>query len=206
MTKPTLADVNQLTREVILPFHQVMRHMPLRAEPGRFEDDAQHSWSVALLACALAPHIDKSLDIGKVCQFATIHDLVEVYAGDTSNFAAEDIKATKEAREQAALERLRKQTGKFPWIAETVAAYEAQESAEAKFVKSIDKLIPLLFDYIEEGLFYHANKITLTQWQKQMQKHREKASGHQGAFVYYDELWNLLLANPHLFHQPPKTR
>ena len=50
--------------------------------------------------------MDSKLDVGKICQFATVYDLVEVYAGDTSSFADESKKATKEQREENALRKL----------------------------------------------------------------------------------------------------
>jgi 5'-deoxynucleotidase YfbR-like HD superfamily hydrolase len=202
MGKPRLEDLEFLARDIVLAFYRVQRHTPLRMEDGRWENDAEHSWSVALFACALAPHIDPALDVGKICQYATVHDLVEVHAGDTSNFAPQEKKASKEAREEAALGRLTKQLSAFPWITQTIIEYEEQATAEARFVKSIDKLIPLLFDYVEEGLFYQENKITVEDWKKQLEKHRQKASRHAGVFEYYDQIWDLLLANPHFFHQP----
>lgn len=205
MTKPTLDDLLNLVKQIVIPFYQVKRHTPIRAEGGRYENDAEHSWSVALMAAALAPHIDPKLDIGKICQFAIVHDLVEVHAGDTSNFADEAMKATKNNREEMALCKLQKDLVALPWIPATIKEYEAQTTIEAQFVKSVDKLLPLIFDYIEEGLFYQENKITVEEWQTQLRKHREKASKHSGAFVYYDELWNLLLASPHLFHTPSST-
>jgi 5'-deoxynucleotidase YfbR-like HD superfamily hydrolase len=205
MSKPTVSDLEFLAKEVVLAFYQVKRHVPLRFEPGRRENDAEHSWSLALFACALAPHIDKKLDVGKICQYATVHDLVEVYAGDTSNFASAEKKATKEQRERLALERLRQELTAFPWIVEAATDYEEQQTPESNYVRSVDKLLPLLFDYMEEGLFYHENKITIEQWKEHLQKHRQKAGVHAGAFEYYDQLWNLLLANPHFFYDPMKT-
>jgi 5'-deoxynucleotidase YfbR-like HD superfamily hydrolase len=204
MPKLLLSNLEHLVKSIVIPFYRVERHTPLRFAPGRYENDAEHSWSVALMASALAPQVDASLDVGKVCQFATVHDLVEVYAGDTSNFADASKKATKDQREEDALRRLRTELTHLPWITETIEAYEAQNSPEARFVKSVDKIIPLLFDYIEEGLFYKENKITLEEWKRHMQKHRQKASTHTGAFVYYDELWNALEANPHFFHKESK--
>ncbi len=202
MPKPSLDDVIALVQQIIIPFYQVKRDLPLRAEDSRCENDAEHSWSVGLVAAALAPHVDPTLDVGKICQFAIVHDLVEIHAGDTSNFADAAAKATKEAREKAAQLRLEKDLQALPWIPATIEAYEAQDTAEARFVKSVDKLLPLIFDYLEEGLFYHENKITVEDWKTQLRAHREKASKHSGAFAYYDELWSLLLANPHFFHRP----
>jgi 5'-deoxynucleotidase YfbR-like HD superfamily hydrolase len=201
MAQPSVDDLQMLFRDIVLPFYQIDRATPLRFAPGTYENDAEHSWSLALMACALAPHIDKSLDVGRIAEFATVHDLVEVYAGDTSNFGNESDKASKDKREHAALRKIQTKLTAFPWISETIEQYEMQISEEAKFVKSVDKLITLLIDYLEGGLFYKENRITVAQWKRVLQKHREKASKHSGAFKYYDELWNLLLANPHFFHQ-----
>lgn len=205
MTKPTLQDLEFLAKSVIFPFYQVQRQTPLRFEEQRLENDAEHSWSLAFVAAALAPHVDQQLDTGKICQYATVHDLVEIHAGDTSSFGTAQEKATKEEREQQALAQLRKELKTFPWITDTIEAYEAQADPEARFVKSVDKLIALLFDYAESGLFYQENKITLESWQEQLQTHRKKAATHEGAFAYYDELWNLLLNSPHFFHQPAEA-
>ncbi|HUB94216.1 MAG TPA: HD domain-containing protein [Verrucomicrobiae bacterium] len=201
MSKPSTRDLINLVKDIVFPFYSVKRHTALHFDANRFENDAEHSWSVAFVALSLAPHTDTTLDVGKVCQFATVHDLVEVYAGDTSNFADASKRATKEQREEDALHKLEQKLTALPWVAATVREYEAQVLPEARFVKSIDKLLPLLFDYIEEGFFYHENKITMDEWKQHMQKHREKAAKHPGVFEYYEELWDLLLANPHLFHQ-----
>src|SRR5260370_21439547 len=200
MPKPTIAGLEQLVREVIFPFYEVERQVPLRFAPGRRENDAEHSWSLALFACALAPQIDPELDVGKVCQFAVVHDLVEIYAGDTSNFAPEAERVAKAAREHEALQKLQKECVAFPWISETITAYEKQDQPEARFVKSLDKVIVLLVDLIDEGHFYHENKITLKNWYAKMQKHREKAGVHPGAFEYYEAIRGHLIANPHFFH------
>lgn len=206
MSRPTIQDLSDLLTGIVIPFYAIERKTPLPPfELGRYEDDAQHSWSVALLAAALAPHVDATLDIGKVCQFAIVHDLVEVESGDVSNFAPADEKARKSDREAAALQMLEQKLAAFPWIAATMHEYEAQTSQEARFVKSVDKVITLLFDYVSEGYFDKVNHITIEHWQEQLQKQREKARSHAGAFEYYDELWNLFLANPQFFYRPEES-
>lgn len=199
--RPSVDDLKRLVRDVIFPFYQIDRQTPLPFSTTRRENDAEHSWSVALLACALAPHIDPKLDNGKVAQFATVHDLVEVYAGDTSNFARENEKALKDERERAALDRLKDELSALPWICQTIETYEAQLLEEAKFVKSVDKLLALLYDVVEEGALYRIDHITLADWRQKLQNHRKKAGKHPGVFAYYDELWNFLLANPQFFYQ-----
>ena len=200
MTKPTVAQLEKLIKEIVFPFYQIERSFSFTLRPERPENDAEHSWSLTLLACSLAPHIDPKLDVGKIAQFATVHDLVEVYAGDTANFAPEKERATKDERERQALRRFEREWTQFPWIMETIAEYESQASSEAQFVKSVDKLITILIDCVEEGYFYHNNKITAELWKSKMQKHRKKAAKHPGAFEYYDKVWQKLLDNPQLFY------
>ncbi|HUB93773.1 MAG TPA: HD domain-containing protein [Verrucomicrobiae bacterium] len=204
MARPSISDLQTLLTEAVIPFYRIERSTPLRFAPGRHENDAEHSWSLALFACALASYVNPKMDVGKIAQFAIVHDLVEVHAGDTSNFAAESERATKDEREQIAFQRLQSDLAAFPWLLESIESYERQTSEEARFVKSIDKMLTLLIDYTEEGEFYKENHITIEQWRQKLQKQRAKASKHPGAFQYYDELWELLLANPHFFHQPKK--
>lgn len=201
MSQPSIDDLQSLIRDIVLPFYQIERATPLRFSPARYENDAEHSWSLGLMACALAPQVDEKLDVGKIAQFSIVHDLVEVHAGDTSNFGSEADKASKDEREHAALDRLQEDLLAFPWICQMIEEYERQDSEEAKFVKSIDKLMTLVIDYLEDGAFYQENRITIEQWKRTLQQHRKKAGGHAGAFKYYDEVWNLLLANPQFFYR-----
>jgi 5'-deoxynucleotidase YfbR-like HD superfamily hydrolase len=201
MQKPTVSDLRHLTTNVVLPFYQIYRETPLHFKTPRKENDAEHSWSLALFACALAPHIDTKLDIGLIAQYAVVHDLVEVHAGDTSNHAPVAEKATKDAREASALHKLESELTAFPWIVQTLTAYEAQTSQEAVFVRAVDKIMPLLFDLIDEGQLYKDKRITHQIWQDNMRAHREKAHKHAGAFAYYEQIWDALAANPEFFYQ-----
>lgn len=201
MSKPTIADLQLLATETVLPFYQVYRETPLRFAVPRKENDAEHSWSLALFACALAPHIDTQLNVGLIAQYAVVHDLVEVHAGDTSNHASTAEKATKDAREAAALRKLETQLKVFPWIPQTLHAYEVQTDQEAIFVRSVDKILPLLFDLIDKGQLYKDKKLTRETWESNLTAHREKARKHGGAFKYYEQIWEALAANPEFFYQ-----
>lgn len=73
---------------------------------SRYENDAEHSWHFALMAITLFEHCAlDGVDIDRVTKMAIIHDLVEIYAGDTP---AQDIAASigKEEREREAADRL----------------------------------------------------------------------------------------------------
>ncbi len=205
MSKPSFALVQRIVHELIQPFYGIERATPLPKQlGGRHENDAEHSWGLALFASALAPHLDENLDIGLVCQFAVVHDLVEVYAGDTPNLASEEEKAGKEERERVALEKLMQEFRELPWITETVAEYEKQTSKEAQFVRSLDKTLALLQEYESEGQILRDFKVTIDQLAPILRYHKRKAMIHEGAFEYYLAAERLLLDNPHFFHQSDK--
>ncbi|MCA9333865.1 HD domain-containing protein [Candidatus Saccharibacteria bacterium] len=208
MEKPTHEQVQGLIGEVVIPFYMVERDMLLPNMPEgrrRNENDAEHSWSVAMLACTLAPHIDEKLDVGLVAQFAIVHDLVEVFANDTSVWADSTALDSKENNEAKALEQLKQNFGHFPWLTETVEAYEAQESDEARYVRAIDKYIALCIRFMDGGEFYREKGITKHKFDKNLATHRVKAHGHKGVAEYYEAIRTLYEQHPEHF-APPSTR
>lgn len=112
------------------------------------EDDAGHSYSVALLAWFLLKHEEfKHLDHAKVLKYALAHDLPEVYTGDFDAYAvhaSDDLKKQKEEGEREACEKLKTALPEFTELHEHIEAYEKKEDPESLFVYVIDKLIPLL--------------------------------------------------------------
>jgi putative hydrolases of HD superfamily len=123
-------------------------------DDGEYESDTDHTVMLSICACAFADKVYKDkLDIGKVAQFAIVHDLVEAYAGDTDtvNISA-DKKLEKEERERKALERIEKEFGEvYPWIHTTIAAYEDRSTPEARFVKTLDKAMTKITNAINRG-------------------------------------------------------
>lgn len=110
---------------------------------SRFENSAEHSWHIALYAMTLADHAPEGCDIGKVIQMLLLHDLVEIDAGDAPVFGDHDMAAI-EAAEQAAADRIfgllpEEQGARFRAIWDE---FEANESPEARFAKSIDRANP----------------------------------------------------------------
>ena len=68
---------------------------------GRKENDAEHSWHMAIMAYLLREHANEKVDIAKVMLMCLIHDLVEIDAGDTYAYDAEG-RQTQKLREDAA--------------------------------------------------------------------------------------------------------
>jgi 5'-deoxynucleotidase YfbR-like HD superfamily hydrolase len=110
------------------------------------ESDTDHTVMLGLVACAIADAYFPALDRGLVAQFAFVHDVVEAYAGDMPTLRALSArqKAQKRSRERAAWQRIRDELRTLPWLAEMIAKYEAQDTAEARFVRAVDKLVPKL--------------------------------------------------------------
>lgn len=200
MKKPTHANIDKLICNIILPFYHVKRDMPLPIGERRLENDAEHSWSLAFLASALAPQIDPVLDVGKIAQFAIVHDIVEVYAQDTSVFANEDDLNSKHEREALALSRIAAEFPQFPWIVKTIEEYERRDTNEARFVYALDKYIAIAYDYIDEGKLFRERKVTLDEYNGHLVSHRKKAHTHDKVAEYYEEVRALLDANPEFFH------
>ena len=68
---------------------------------GRNENDAEHSWHMAIMAYLLKEYANEKIDIAKVMLMCLIHDIVEIDAGDTYAYDAESLK-TQKIREDAA--------------------------------------------------------------------------------------------------------
>ena len=143
--------------QLCLRFGRVNR-VTYHEDGKRFETDTDHTVMLAVIACAFAAQHNPFLDVGRVAQFAIVHDLVEAYAGDTNSLIArtdagpDDATRTKEAREAAALDRIRCEfTADFPWLTDTIDAYESLAQPEARFVKALDKVLPKVTHILNRG-------------------------------------------------------
>ena len=201
MQEPTLEDIEALMTKLAFPFYKIERISVPPLEPRRYENDVEHSWSVAFLACSLAPEIDKGLDVGKIAQFAIVHDLIEVFAGDTTPWQPKHVRHSKEEREAQALQQIERHFSRFPWIIRTIKEYESRESHEAKFVWAVDKILPLLMRYLERGQYYVDNGITKQHFDEGLVVHRKKAHAHPKIGEYYDKLLEIFEKHPEYFAQ-----
>ena len=119
---------------------------------GRNENDAEHSWHMAVMAYLLREYSNEPIDILRVMLMCLIHDIVEIDAGDTYAFD-ENGKKTQKAREDAAKERL------FSMLpddqkTELIALFDeftAYETPESKFAHAMDNLQPLILNNSNGG-------------------------------------------------------
>ena len=126
---------------------------------NRKESDADHSWHLAMFLLAFQNDLPK-MDFQKALKMALIHDLVEVYAGDTFTFDEEGRKTQKEREAKAA----KKLFAHLPPDIEKefsglFSEFEEEKTKEAKVVKSFDKIQPLLQNICSDGKGWLENGI-----------------------------------------------
>lgn len=117
----------------------------------RRESDADHAWHLAMYAWLLGSHHDKKIDLLKVIKMALVHDLVEIYAGDTNGHASMEDRLVKQEREKEAADKI------FSMLPKELNLelrnlwedYENKLSNEAKYVWALDKIAP----YVQVSLF-----------------------------------------------------
>lgn len=128
----------------------------------RNENDAEHSFQLALTAWYLNDHHTLGLDSDKLLKYALVHDFVEIYAGDTDAFTRDHtLRSSKQVREHAAAERLKKEHPEFPEMHGAITAYETREDRESKFIYTLDKLLPMMNTYLDDGRSWRRDAITL---------------------------------------------
>ena len=131
---------------------------------GRNENDAEHAWHMAIMAYLLKEYSNEPVDIGKVMLMCLIHDIVEIDAGDTYAYDAENLK-TQKAREDAAKERI------FSILPEEQKEeliklfdeFETYETAESKFAHAMDNLQPLILNNSNGGSDWREHGVTARQ-------------------------------------------
>ncbi len=118
------------------------------------ESDTDHTVMLGIIACAFAARHEPTMDLGKVAQFALIHDLVEAYAGDTNTFGmGAHLKQTdKEERERLALDRIKQEFDQtLPWVSSTIEEYDSLDSREARYIRTLDKILPKITNVLNKA-------------------------------------------------------
>ena len=153
----------------------------------RPENDAEHSWHLALMAIALSEHANKPVDILKVIKRVLRQDIVEIDSGDV--FVYDKSKSHKNTEEEfAAAKRI------FGLLPENQAKelidlwkeFEDGETDDAKFAKSLDKLEPLLQNFSNNGGTWDKYNVTYNE------VYTQKKSINKGSDTLWEYAENLL--------------
>ena len=154
----------------------------------RNENDAEHSWHLAMMAIILSQHSNVPVDVLKVVKMVLIHDIVEIDAGDTFIYDTQK-NHTNTDEERLAAERIfgilpKQQKDDLIAIWEE---FEAGESDEAKFAKSMDRLEPLLQNASNHGGTWQEFGVG---YEKVFEKKKVIKNGSESIWGYAEELIN----------------
>ena len=118
----------------------------------RHENDAEHSWHIAVMALLFKEYCIEEPSVERTIKMCVVHDLIEIYAGDTFAY---DIKGneSKAEREQAAADKLfsRLPPEQGAEIRSLWEEFDAMETTDAKYAACLDRLQPLLHNTLTEG-------------------------------------------------------
>lgn len=161
MDDKSLDDICSFIR-FTLQFREVERII-LHQDKDSWENDAEHSYQMALFAWYLMERDSVPLDKNKVIQLSLIHDLVETYAGDTFIYGPQDRLNSKKQREQEAATRIAREFPDFPSLHTLIIEYEEMNTDESRYVHAVDKLLPMFNIYLDKGRTWHQKDIDYDQ-------------------------------------------
>lgn len=142
----------------------VLRRTRIQCADDRLENSAEHSWHVAMMALLMQEHANEPVDIERVLKMLLMHDMVEIDAGDTFVYDAV-ASAEQNEKEMAAAKRL---FGMLPKEQEEElfalwCEFENAQTADAKFAKALDRLIPIMLNFNNQGIGWRENGVTRQQ-------------------------------------------
>ena len=122
------------------------------ADGKRKENDAEHAWHMALFVMVLSEYANEDIDVLKTMKIVLIHDLIEIYAGDTYAYDSKGNESKRE-RELAAADRLfnilpKDQAEEFRALWDE---FEENITPEARFANTMDKIQPLMLNNASKG-------------------------------------------------------
>ena len=155
---------------------KIIRQTPL-SDASRKENDAEHSWHIALMAYLLQEYEEEPVEVSKVMLMVLIHDLVEIDAGDTYAYDEEGAK-TKDERERKAADHI---FGILPedqgmYLKALWEEFEAYETAEAKYAHLLDNFQPLLLNDAAGGISWTEHQVKKSQIYKRNEKVEETSA------------------------------
>lgn len=155
------------------------------ADGSRKENDAEHSWHLAMMAMLMCEHANEPVDRLHVMEIVLIHDLIEIDAGDTYAYDTAGNK-TKRERELKAADRLfnilpKDQADRLRGLWDE---FEENITPEARFANSLDKMQPLMLNDASGGKSWTEHDVHNSQVYKRNERTHE---GSEAMWKYSDE-------------------
>ena len=155
----------------------------------RKENDAEHSWHLALMAALLAEYSEEKIDLAKTMLMVLVHDLVEIDAGDT--YAYDEVgNLSKRERELKAADRIFNILPKdqAEMLRSLWDEFEEQQTPEAKFAHVCDNVQPLMLNHSTGGKSWRERGIKKSQVLKRNERTGE---GSKTMEAYVHEILDL---------------
>lgn len=191
MTSSNSSDMDERLRQIaefckVIDGEKFVQRRTFLTDGERLENDAEHAWHMAVMALLLSEYANDDIDVLKVVSILLIHDLVEVYAGDTFAYDEEGKKSQRQ-RELAAADKL------FSQLPEDLAKrfrglwdeFEEWESPESKFAHSLDNFQPLMLQHASNGRAWREGGRKLSEVLKRNERSAEGS----------EKLWNYAFEN-----------
>ena len=130
----------------------------------RHENDAEHSWHIAVMGLLFKEYCVEEPDVERAIKMMVVHDLIEIYAGDTFAYDVEG-NASKAEREAKAADKLYSQlpAEQGAELRSLWEEFDAMETADAKYAACLDRLQPLLHNTLTEGHTWQNGKTVRAQ-------------------------------------------
>ena len=159
----------------------------------RKENDAEHSWHLALMAVFLSEYAKEPVDVLQVIKMVLIHDLVEIDAGDTYLYD-EAGNGTKAAREQKAAERIFNilPGDQAEELFQLWQEFEDRKTPESKFANTLDRIQPVLLNDATEGRAWREHDVCIDQI---MSKNEYTSQGSEVLWAYIQEVFEKNIEN-----------
>lgn len=134
-------------------------------DADRFENSAEHSWHLIVMAMALREYSNQDIDLFKTIKMLIVHDIGEIDGGDTFHYD----KGAEKSSERECLIRILSQAP------ETMAQemlnlwdeFDNGDTQEARFARALDRFHPFLQLIQNGGESWKRNKIS---YQKALSK------------------------------------
>lgn len=187
-----LLELTKLTHEL----QRVKRHIYIVSEENQ-ENDMEHSFQLAFIALYIVDAEQLPLDSLKAAALALVHDMVEVHAGDQLAIGrTEEAQQIKTKLEKQARVQLKQDWPEFKLLHDLIDEYEARQTPESKFVYALDKLLPIMNTYLDNGRMWQHLDATL---EKITASKTGKIDKDPVINTYYMQLVELLEQKPELF-------
>lgn len=151
------------------------------------ENDAEHAWHMAIMTVLLQEYANEKIDVLKTMTMLLIHDLVEIYAGDTYAYDEEGKKTQKEREDKAAdkiYSILPEDQGEY--LKSLWLEFEEQKTPEARFARTMDCFQPLLLNDATDGRAWKEHDVRKS-WV--MKRNENTRKGSEDIWQYaYDNL------------------